>query len=76
MKVIGRDGRRMLVDLERTENGVALGCVVDGPSTVSPALPLEQLDAAGQYDQPFTQQEADVALALARDANPELEIPV
>ena len=50
-KVVGRDGDRVLVDLDTTQRGVDLGAVVLDDGRVSPALPLLAFDAAGKYDQ-------------------------
>ncbi len=57
-KVIGRDGDRVLVDLDQQQHGVDLGAVVLDDGRVSPALPLERFVEAGLYDQPEPDPEA------------------
>lgn len=74
-RVVGRDGDRMLVDLDRTwQPGpvkVPLGAVVLDDGSVSPALPLDAFAAAGQYDQP----EPDPEQVLRKVGEPPTGLP-
>ena len=76
MKVLGRDGNAILVDMEQTENGVRLGVVVRDEREVSPLLPLEQLDAGGLYDQEVKPGVRDRVLARVQAAQPELGVVI
>lgn len=70
-RVVGRDGDRVLVDLDREQRGVPLGAVVLDSGAVSPALPLDAFDAAGKYDQP----EPDASAALRKVGDPPNGLP-
>lgn len=59
-KVLGRDGTRVLVDLDRQRRGVRLGATVDGDS-VSPALPVDAFIEAGLFDEAVDDPEAVLA---------------
>ncbi len=70
-KVIGRDGDRVLVDLDEQQDGVELGTTVADDGTVTPALPLLAYDAAGLYDQPVLNPEE----VLRKVGNPACGLP-
>jgi hypothetical protein len=70
-KVIGRDGDRVLVDLDEEQHGVPLGAVVLDDGRVSPALPVDAFDAAGLYDQ----EEPDPSGVVRRVGNPPPGLP-
>ena len=75
MRVIGQDGRAILVDLERVEGRVEYACVVIGEA-VSPPLPLINFLEAGTHDLPVDADEAQRVLAYVRALGRETARPL
>lgn len=73
MKIVGKDGNAVLVDMEREENGVPLGVVVRG-TVVSPMLPMDRFTDFGLYDQDVKPGERDRVLQRVKDAKPALGV--